>query len=499
MEETFEASIGPRSRHAIVNIHFAVSDGVVHNAWMKATLVIAMVVAAWPSTLAAQQPPGPASLCPEQRPPYRFLRMDEEYDFLRNAECRSEELDALKFITLGEGSQAFLSLGGDLRIKLANGRDVIFGDDPGDPINVISTRLHAHANLRFTRHFRLFGELKYNDVYRREPQPLPVDVDRMDLHQAFAELETGAASARLGRQELVYGSGRRIFPRNGPNVRGSFDAARVRVKAGATIDLFAFRPVEVDRNQFDDGPVRTQSYAGAYASLAAPGTAVGKADLYFINAERDGVRFNQGAGDESRQSLGARLEGRAGAWDWDHEITWQWGRFAGGDIRAWSIALDARYSLPAAANKPRIGLRLDAASGDKDPASSKLETFNALLPRGGVVSESFNFSPANLLHVRPSINFDPGKGLRYSFGADAFWRQSDRDGVYGPPGNLIRPAGISRARYVGADVDARVVYAASRNVTLECLGGYFAPGTFLKESGAPKRQVFVSAYLFVRF
>src|SRR6187402_3816602 len=115
---------------------------------------------------------------------------------------------------------------------------------------------------------RLFAELKANHQQGREPGPLGVDADQLDVHQAFVDFGTESSSQlRLGRQELLYGSGRRIFPRNGPNVRGNFDALRWTGAVGDwRTDAFVFHPVAVDPGRFDDNSINEQTYLGVYAA-----------------------------------------------------------------------------------------------------------------------------------------------------------------------------------------------------------------------------------------
>ena len=128
---------------------------------------------------------------------------------------------------------------------------------------------------------------------------------------------------------MGYGSGRRIFPRNGPNVRGSFDAVRaIKGFEDWRADAFVFRPVAVDPGRFDDSTDRSQTFWGVYATGPQASIAPALLDLYYIGTSRDAIRYQQGVASESRQTVGARLFGRSGAWDHDHEVTAQWGRFA---------------------------------------------------------------------------------------------------------------------------------------------------------------------------
>src|SRR5580658_232809 len=78
----------------------------------------------------------------------------------------------------------------------------------------------------------------------RQGGPRPIDEKKLDFEEAVVELSTGEgdrwAALDVGRQELKYGSGRLVSVREGPNVRQSFDGARVKSKVGTwQIDLWA--------------------------------------------------------------------------------------------------------------------------------------------------------------------------------------------------------------------------------------------------------------------
>ena len=439
--------------------------------------------------------------CAAATAPYRFLRYLEDFGFLRDPACRTDYLDGVKYFPIGEDAKRFFTLGGDLRLQSINARYLSFGNEGGDNHNVALERLHLHANFRLSPDLRLFTELKSNHQQNREPRALVVDVDRLDLHQAFVDFGNDQSSQlRIGRQEIIYGSGRRIFPRNGPNVRGSLDAVRGMTQfKDLRLDAFAFRPVEVDAGVFDDSKINTQSCWGMYAVGAPPSLAPLKLDLYYIGAHRKGARFSQGAAVEHRHSIGSRLFGKSGAWDFDHEFTLQWGTFGSGNIRAWSITSESGYAWLAVPGRPRGSIRLTGGSGDRNPTDPDLQTFNAFSPRGGVVSDGFNISPANALHARAAIDFDITPTLRTTVALETLSRTSLRDGIYGPGGNLIRAPGGGSARHVGNDVDTTVTWTIDRHNTFALAAGKFVSGRFIKESGAPRNMSFVTATYQFRF
>ncbi|HEX4763501.1 MAG TPA: alginate export family protein [Usitatibacter sp.] len=439
----------------------------------------------------AAEPP-----CPTEATGYKFLRFDESYTYLKRPECAVDEFDSIKFRELGIGG-ARISFGGDIRVRMETGQDLRYYAAPPDTRNDVQQRYHGHVDLRIDDTLRFFAELKVAEVAGR-PVPLPSDEDGLDVHQAFVEWQGESTRARLGRQEFMFGGNRRLFPRTGPNVKGSYDAARVTQQWGDwAIDLLAFKPVSIDPGAFDDVSIDSQRFWAAYATGPTPWSGL-RADFYYIGLERDATRFVQGVADEKRHSIGARLFGRLGAWDHDHEVTLQAGTFGSGDIRAWAVEGEVGYTVPDQPTRPRVSLRYDAGSGDRDPANPNLETFNSIFPRGGVTTDVFGFSPANLLHLRLALEQRIAPRLAIVVSADGVWRTSVRDGLYGAGANVLVVGASSRSRYVGWDVDTTINWRVSRQVVLGISAGYFRNGTYSREAGFPDRQWIVAPVLYIQ-
>ena len=459
---------------------------------MRARAAALALVAAFASTAASAADPS----CPPEASAYRFLRFDESYTYLKRPECAVDEFDAVKFRELGIGD-ARISFGADVRIRMETGQDLRYYAAPPNTRNDVQQRYHGHADLRIDDHLRFFGELKVAQVAGR-PVPLPSDEDGLDVHQAFVEWKGEATRVRLGRQEFMFGGNRRLFPRTGPNVKGSYDAARITQQWGDwSIDVIAFKQVSIDPGSFDDVSIDSQRFATVYATGPTPWAGL-RTDAYYIGMERDGVRYVQGLADERRHSIGARLFGRLGAWDHDHEVTLQSGTFGSGDIRAWAVEGEVGYTMPDQPTRPRISLRYDAGSGDRDPADPRLETFNSVFPRGGVTADVFGFSPANLLHLRLALEQRLAPRLAIVVSADGVWRTSVRDGIYGAGANIIAAAPSSRSRNVGWDVDTTLNWRLTRQIVVGLSAGYFRNGTFSRDAGLADRQWVIAPVLYIQ-
>ncbi|MEE8586395.1 MAG: alginate export family protein [Acidobacteriota bacterium] len=89
------------------------------------------------------------------------------------------------------------------------------------------------------------------------------------------------------------------------------------------------------------------------------------ADVYWLGLDRDRSAFGGLAGHEQRQTLGARLAGKAaGGFDFDLEGAFQFGHQAGRDIRAAMWGSQFGWTFTQASSRPRLYIGFDFASGD---------------------------------------------------------------------------------------------------------------------------------------
>jgi hypothetical protein len=77
-----------------------------------------------------------------------------------------------------------------------------------------------------------------------------------------------------------------------------------------------------------------------------------------------------------------------------------------------------------------------------------------------------------------------------SLNVDSFflWRQGIADGLYSQSGAFLRPAGPSRARYVGATQDVSIQWRLDAHTTVQFLAAYYEVGAYLRESSPPAKN-----------
>ncbi|HEY5976068.1 MAG TPA: alginate export family protein, partial [Geobacteraceae bacterium] len=353
--------------------------------------------------------------------------------------------------------------------------------------------------------FRFFAQLKSSLEDGRVGGPRSTDQDELDLHQLFGEGRWAItpdtnAWLRLGRQELAFGSQRLVSVREGPNVRQSFDGLRASYTTmGSRMDCFIARPVETNQYVFDDGSDNSRALWGAYAVLPFPLLPNGKVDLYYLGLYRREARFDQGTARETRHSVGTRLWGKEAGLDYNFEFVYQFGSFGGSDIQAWTVASDTGYGVKDVLFAPRLGLKANVASGDRDPANRDLETFNPLFPKGAYFSEANLIGPANFADLHPSIELLPFRQLTVTFDWDFFWRESNRDGIYGNAVNLVRSGQGSRAWYVGSQPQVQLEWRVDRHLTFVAQYAHFLAGPFIKESGPGNDVDYATSWVTYKF
>ena len=452
----------------------------------------------------------PAAYCaetgtpPDGPAPYALNRSDENYRYLADPARRTDLWDPLKYLPLNAAGSWYLSLGGEARERYEYFNNPNWGKDPQDS-GYLLQRYFLHADLRMGEHARLFSQFQSSLEDGRKGGPRPTDKDELDLHQAFLDVkldwgEEHSFTLRSGRQELAYGTQRIISVREGPNVRQSFDGFRGIYRGGEVqIDGFLTRPVETNRHVFDDSTDHGKALWGTYAVLPFPPLDSASMDLYYIGLHRAKASFDQGTARETRHSVGMRLWRTAKPLDYNFEALYQWGSFGNGDISAWTVASDTGYTLASLPLHPRIGLRADIASGDKDPTNPDLQTFNPLFPKGAYFSEAGLIGPANFIDVNPCLDLHLPNRVTLIVDWDFFWRESTRDGIYNNAMVLVRSGRSSSARYIGSMSQAQLFWDIDRHLSFVAIYGHFFAGPFIRQSGPGEDVDYVTTWLTYKF
>ena len=217
--------------------------------------LIALVIALSPLPAGAQTPdPQSPGLAPDpERPPLNPFPAEQNWSFLADPTKRTDFFDPVKYISLRGKPQWYLSFGLEYRIEYEYFDNWMFGAGPQDHNGYVMDRVMPHFDFHAGSNFRLFSEFEFDFEDGRNGGPRPqIDEDRGDVHQAFLEIGPHVSSPRgmslrVGRQEVVLGTGRLFDNNEGPNVKLSFDGFRV-IAEGAPHEV-GFIRAEAGREQ----------------------------------------------------------------------------------------------------------------------------------------------------------------------------------------------------------------------------------------------------------
>jgi hypothetical protein len=421
-------------------------------------------------------------------PPYTLLRYTERYSYLAEPGYARDGLDSLKYIPLTPGNpESYLSLGGEVRERYESYHNQGFGVSGPKQNDYGLQRLLLHADMHFNERLRVFAQGISSVQFGGEFKS-PINQNPLDLQQAFVDYTWGEPTPngerltlRGGRFSMAYGSSRLVATRAAPNTPLKFDGVQLIASAGGKTKLYAFavRPVEEQRYR-PDAANEEQAFYGVYASR--PLTPELSADLYYLGFRDEKSAYVDASGLENRHSIGSRWFGKSGNWDYDIEPVYQFGHVDNQDIRAWTLANDIGYTFLQHPWQPRLGLKLDIASGDRHQGDGTVGTFNPLFFKAGYFNDASLLRPANIKDLHVSLQTQPLENLTATVGADAIWRFSKEDAVYATNGAVSLPANV-QGMYVGTTAEGSLQWKASRHMVATLSYVHLYASSYVKNAG----------------
>ncbi len=287
---------------------------------LRSLVAVAITFAGWQAERAYAQT---IPLDPGPFPPVRY---EENYRKLADPAVRTGFFDPVKYIPLGANPDYYISFGGEVRERYEHYTNENFGIVGKSREDYLLSRVLLHADVHLGTNVRAFVQFGSEQAPGRA-FTTPIDRDDFDLAQAFIDVSTSTdigadLTLRAGRQEILLGSGRFIDIREGPNTRQSHDGFRAfaTFANGARIDAFLVRPVTIKPGVFEDSPDHHQLFSGVYATLPLdPGHHL-NLDTYYLYLQTQDMQFVPGAPNDYRHTLGARLWGRDGPWEYDTDF-----------------------------------------------------------------------------------------------------------------------------------------------------------------------------------
>ena len=433
--------------------------------------------------------PATSALAQGDRPSFKPLRYDEDWSLF---EAGDDSWDGIKRVDLNGDGSWWASFGGSARFRGEAWQN--FGFNEANDDTFLLGRMQLHGDFHFGDTVRVFVSGKSAVASDRD---LPggkrgLDVDELALQNAFVDLvfpmgENGTITARLGRQEFLFGKQRLVSPLPWSNSQRTWDAARAIFKFDNwRVDAFYSRYAAVQKYDFNDwrpGP----DFWGVYANGKIGDTNPIDLDLYFLGLNKKAATFNGTSGEEDRYTLGARIGGKFGdsGFNYDAEAAYQFGEVGSADISAYMVAAKFGYAFKDVDWKPSVYVGFDYASGDDDATDNDVGTFNQLFPLGHAYYGFMDtVGRQNAIDLSTGFAFKPHKKITVKTDFHFFWRAEDSDALYHAGGGVVRAGADGTSKEIGQEIDLTVVYKVDGHLSFQ--GGYshFFAGDFTSDTGS---------------
>lgn len=398
---------------------------------------------------------------------YNLSRWAEDWRKMRDPAKRRDFLDRLKFLPLNAAQTVYLTLSGEMRLRLNQTSNPNLKKGPLQRQDIM--RLVGGADLHVTPYFRAFGELAHGGISGPNVgNPAASMRNRLFLQQYFAEANLPLSrihlGARYGRQEFTDGANLLTSQRDNNTLRFVLNGTRFWVR-GRMIrgDFFDFRYTRLGQGGVRDDVVdRGTRFSGGTAGIVIPKDFLQKSKLYldpYIWRLRNrNAAWGGGRAREERFYYGARLWGDVGRLTVDWTGNYQSGRYDGRRIAAWQFFIAQTYRLGAAPTAPKIGFHVDYASGGGAYGKGTLRS--AFAPFGNNIYYSYQLflTPTNLVALAPNITVSPLESLRLTLEYQFAWRANPNDAVYRANGTAFAGTQKTQASRVAQSTRAQAVW-----------------------------------------
>jgi len=389
------------------------------------------------------------------------------------------------------------------RLELRDNAD----QQPADDFDTfLGQRLRLHLLFRIHPHLTAYVQGQDVWLFGAESDKVIHNLGT-NLHQAYLDWKPGGSEhweLRAGRQELLYGEERLVGNFGWDNVGRSFDAARLRYRAGAwTSDFFGARLVDVRRAGLPHRPGNQDLYGGYFTR--AKKDSPGRTELYAFYL-RDGLRtVGERPLDDPQATRIATLGFRriyepASGWRYGVEHAWQFGQRGPDRHRAAMLVAKGGYLWPQRW-QPRLQLEYDFATGDNNPTDGNAREFNNLFPTNHIYYGYADLAGLRNLHdLRLTAAVKPHAKLTLEADYHRFLLAARRGPWKSATGRLLGfdPTGEA-GRDIGQEVDFTARLPVQKHVSL--LAGYsiFQPGRFAVRTRGPETHHFGYIQTTVRF
>ncbi len=376
------------------------------------------------------------------------------------------------------GCHGMVDFGGEYRLRYQNENNMRGLGLTGISDEFLLQRLRLYSNVKVSKRVRLYGEIIDARSNYEDFNPRPIEEDYFDALNLFADVvladgDLGKFTARVGRQELLYGAQRQISPLDWANTRRTFEGIRMMWQGSNwDVDGFWVNPVPpIDLANWDE-PNYDEKLYGSYATYkkAKEGR---KLELYYIGYENDLT-------DADFHTLGFFFSGNKDNWLLETENAYQFGDFAGNSHSAGAMTLGVGRRLTRCKRSPTVWAYYDWASGSDVVGNGYFHHFPLAHKYLGFMDfyGRRNIKDLNFLFTLPV-----SKKIEFLAWYHIFQLQDNDDIPYSvvmtpsPPG--IAPA-AGQSDNLGTEIDFTVSYNMTPHTNLYVGYSHFETGKFYR-------------------
>jgi hypothetical protein len=265
-------------------------------------------------------------------------------------------------------------LGGELRPRFEIRHPVLRDWTERETQDFVSMRTRGSVLVTLPRDVRAFIQLQDVREWGADPNTMALQATGLNLHQGWIELgheTTAPFSARVGRQELVYGEERLVGVVNWAQQGRAFNGVRLRARV---VDGLILDGLVMPIGNEDVG--QPGSNAGLYG-LYGVASLAGTVDAYLLYNNEDTrageppatTRFTD------QYTVGGRWSSGGQGFTWRVEGAVQRGTRQDRDVSAYLVAARAGRAL---SDRLAVDLWYDLLSGGDDPTEPTIRVFDTL-------------------------------------------------------------------------------------------------------------------------
>lgn len=418
---------------------------------------------------------------------YAPLFFNNNFDYLCNPDYNDWHLgEDLKRLCFGDCN--VLDIGGQYRARHHSERNMRGTGLTGVDDDFLLHRTRIYMNGQFGDRIRIYAEFIDAESNYENFAPRSIEVNRADMQNLFADvkllmLDDGDVWARVGRQELLYGSQRLVSPLDWANTRRNFEGVSFLYKGTDwNIDGFLTHPITPNDHGFDTGD-ENQDFSGGFGTYK--GRKNETIDLYYLHYRNDNAA--QGPNGLYFETVGSRWQGTADTFLWDFEGGYQFGKNrddSNHDAGFWVAGLGRKINH---CWNPILWLYYDWSSGGN--VLGGRQGFDHLFPLGHKYHGFMDlYARSNIQTPNLTFTFQPREKVNVLLWYHYFFLENKNDSPYNITMVPFNTAAAPASADLGHEIDTTIQWNISARTDLLFGYSHFFAGDYYKLTpGVPFR------------